>query len=81
MPYITVRSIERAARGGKTMQQTARKWYQGQIDKNVHAVMKAAVAMDHNNIEEFINEAITEKLKRDGYFALKGNERRIAAVK
>lgn len=57
------------------------KYYQGKLDRQTHAVMKAAVAMDHNNIQDFINAAISEKLQRDGYFALQGNERRIAAVK
>lgn len=63
------------------MKAEARKWYQGTLDKRTHALLKAAVAMDYNNIEDFINAAITEKLNRDGYFAFKEKEQKIAAVK
>lgn len=58
-----------------------RKWYQGTIDRQTHAMMKAAVAMNYNNIEEFINAAITEKLSSDGFLTLYEKDRKIAAVK
>lgn len=60
--------------------ENAKKWYQGKIDKDIHAKLKAAAALHGGNIEDYINLAITEQLKRDGYFAW-NEETTIMAVK
>ena len=66
--FFLVITAQNTTKGGEKME-NAKKWYQGKIDKDIHAKLKAAAALNGGNIEDYINLAITEQLKRDGFFA------------